>query len=81
MIRQQWQWLNAGVFSGMVLMSSDLRLAVNTFDTVSLYAIMALHHVVQASLEKAGIVGATSRTLRGSMVVSHAHSPTQRLPD
>jgi hypothetical protein len=53
MIRQQWQWLNAGVFSGMVLMSSDLRLAVNTFDTVSLYAIMALHHVVQASLEKA----------------------------
>ena len=51
MIRQQWQWLNAGVFSGMVLMSSDLRLAVNTFDTVSLYAIMALHHVVQASLE------------------------------
>jgi len=54
MIRQQW--LNAGVFSGtsgMVLMSSDLRLAVNTFDTVSLYAIMALHHVVQASLEKA----------------------------
>ena len=53
MIRQQWQWLNAGVFSGMVLMSSDLRLAVNTFDTVSLYAIMALHHVVQAFLEKA----------------------------
>jgi hypothetical protein len=53
MIRQQWLNAGAGVFSGMVLMSSDLRLAVNTFDTVSLYAIMALHHVVQASLEKA----------------------------
>ena len=53
MIRQQWLYAGAGVFSGMVLLSSDLRLAVNTFDTVSLYAIMVLHHVVQASLEKA----------------------------